>query len=106
MAQLHRGTSANVKEKGGKVSRQGGNMFSRQPVAKGNFLEAIAFEDEISYPKNIRFGPSTFIPKQVCCNIIKHILFLKVKIFTYRDVEVLTNDYSVDLLGVQSSLMF
>ena len=81
-----------MKEKGDKVSRQDGNMFSGQPVAKGYLVEAIVFKGEIDYPKNIGFGPSKFIPKQLCCNIIKYILFLNVKIFRDRDVEVLIND--------------
>ena len=87
------------KERGSKVSRQGGNMFSRQPVAKGDFMEAIAFEGQIGYPKNIGFEPSISIPKQLCCNIIKYILFLKVKIFRDVDVEVLTNDSREKLIN-------
>ena len=81
LAQMHGCTGANIIEKGGKVSTQGGHMFSGQPVAKGCLMEAIIFKGKIGYPKNISFGPHTFIPKQLCCNIIKHILFIKVKIF-------------------------
>ena len=44
LAQMHRCTGANIIEKGGKVSGQGGHMFCRQPVAKGYFVEAIIFE--------------------------------------------------------------
>ena len=97
---MHRGTSANVKEKGGKISRQGDNMFSGQPGAKGYFVEAIISEGEIDYPKNIGFRPNTFIPNQICCNIIKHILFLKVIILRDRDVEVLTNHSSVKFINM------
>ena len=88
---MHGCPGANIIEKGGKVSRQDGHMFSGQPI-KGYLVEAIIFEGEISYPKNIGFGPHIFLPKQLCCNIIKHIPFLKVKIFRDKDVEVLTID--------------
>ena len=66
-------------------------MFSGQPVAKGYLVKAIVFKGEIDDPKDICFGPYTFMPKQLCYNIIKHIHFLKVKILKEREVEVLTN---------------
>ena len=66
-------------------------MFCGKLVAKGSLMEAIVFEVEISYPKDISFGPHTLIPKQLYFNIIKHILFFKFKILRDRDVEVLTN---------------
>ena len=47
------GHQCNIKEKGGKISRQGGNMLSRQPIAKDNLVEAIVFEGKVSYPKDI-----------------------------------------------------
>ena len=53
-------------------------------------MDAIVFEGEIGYPKNIGLGKYTLIPKQLCCDIIKHILFFKVKIFKEREVDVLT----------------
>ena len=68
-------------------------MFSGQPVAKDYLVKAIVFDGKIGSPKNIGFGPYTFIPKQLCYNIIKHILFLRVKILREREVELLT-DYS------------
>ena len=52
-------------------------------------MEAIVFEDKVINPKIISFGPHTFIPKQLCCNIIKDILFFKIKIFRDMDVEIL-----------------
>ena len=81
-------------------------MFSEQPVAKGYLVEAIVFKGEIDYPKNIGFGLSTFIPKQLYCNIIKHILFLKVKIFRDRDVEVFTNNSRGKLIYISPNKDF
>ena len=89
---MHEGIGANIKKKDGKVSGQGGNMLSGQPVVKGDLVEAIVFEGKVSDPKNISFGPHTFITKQFYCNIIKNILFFKVKIFRDKNVEALTNN--------------
>ena len=84
LAQINGCTGDNIIEKSGKVSRQSGHMFCGKPVAKCYLVEAIVFESEISYPKDINFGPPTLIPKQLYCNIIKLILFLKVKILRER----------------------
>ena len=97
---MHGCTSANITEKGGKVSRQSGHMFSGQLVIKGYLIEAIVFEGEINYPNGISFGTHTLIPKQLYCNIIKHILFFKVKILRDRDVEVLTNHCRGELIDM------
>ena len=97
---MHGGIGANVKEKGGKVSRQGGNIFSRQLVGKGNFVEAIVFKGKVSYPKNVFLRPHTLIAKKLCCNIIKHIFFFKSKLFRNWDVEVLTNDSGGKLIDM------
>ena len=36
-------------------------MFRRQPIAKGDLVEAIVFEGKVDYRKNVSFGSHTFI---------------------------------------------
>ena len=88
---MHRCSGANIIEKGDKVLGQGGHMFCGQSVGKGYFVGAIILKGKASCPKDICFVPYTIIPQQLYCNIVQHIIFLKIKIFWDRVFEVLTN---------------
>ena len=72
-------------------------MLGGEPIAKGNFVKAIILKGKVSYPKDICFGPHTFIPQKLNCNIIHNIIFFKLKIFWDGDVE-----YSQITLGENS----
>ena len=53
LSYVHGCISANVKEKGGKITGKGGDMLSGVPIAKSYLMEAIVLKGQISHPKQL-----------------------------------------------------